>query len=204
MRSDGTRLDFQIILQWVQPGSAVLDLGCGDGDLLELLVREKGVKAQGIEINEQAIYRCVAKGLSVFHDDLDRGLSEYGDKTFDYVILNQTLQQVRKLDEALQEALRVGREVIVGFPNFAHWSARVQLFFRGHTPITPALPYEWHDTPNLHFLSLLDFTHYCQKRHIQIRRAAFLGEKRMIRFRPNLLAQAGIFLISHDQRPKGE
>jgi methionine biosynthesis protein MetW len=204
MRSDGTRLDFQIILQWVQPGSAVLDLGCGDGDLLELLVRAKGVKAQGIEINEQAIYRCVAKGLSVFHDDLDRGLSEYGDKTFDYVILNQTLQQVRKLDEALQEALRVGREVIVGFPNFAHWSARVQLFFRGHTPITPALPYEWHDTPNLHFLSLLDFTHYCQKRQIQIRRAAFLGEKRMIRFRPILLAQAGIFLISHDQRPKGD
>jgi methionine biosynthesis protein MetW len=196
MRSDGTRLDFQIILQWVQPGSAVLDLGCGDGDLLELLVREKGVKAQGIEINEQAIYRCVAKGLSVFHDDLDRGLSEYGDKTFDYVILNQTLQQVRKLDEALQEALRVGREVIVGFPNFAHWSARVQLFFRGKTPITPALPYEWHDTPNLHFLSLSDFADYCGKRGIQIRRHAFWNQRGIVRIMPNLFGLSGLFLIA--------
>lgn len=196
MTSDGARLDFQVILQWIRPGSTVLDLGCGDGDLLELLVREKGVKAQGIEINEQAIYRCVAKGLSVFHDDLDRGLSEYGDKTFDYVILNQTLQQVRKLDEALQEALRVGCEVIVGFPNFAHWSGRVQLFFRGKTPITPSLPYPWYDTPNLHFLSLSDFTDYCRRRGIEILRRAFWGEGGIVRLLPNLFAQNGVFLIA--------
>ncbi len=196
MRSDGTRLDHRLIVQWIPSASTVLDLGCGEGDLLELLAKEKGVKGQGIEIDEQAIYRCVAKGLSVFHDDIDRGLSEYGDKAFDYVILNQTLPQVRKPDEALQEALRVGRYVIVGFPNFAHWSARVQIFFRGKTPITPSLPYPWHDTPNLHFLTLSDFTDYCRKRCIEIRRRAFWGEKGIVRFLPNLFAHSGLFLIA--------
>lgn len=196
MRSDGIRLDHHTILQWVEPASTVLDLGCGDGDLLELLVREKNVKGQGIELSEQAIYRCVAKGLSVFHEDIDRGLSEYGDKTFDYVILNQTLQQVRKPDEVLREALRVGRNVIVGFPNFAHWSVRMQIFFRGKTPVTHSLPYPWYDTPNLHFLTLSDFTDYCQERGIEIRRRAFWGGRGIVRLLPNLIAHTGLFLIS--------
>jgi methionine biosynthesis protein MetW len=134
--------------------------------------------------------------LSVFHDDIDHGLSEYADRSFDYVILNQTLQQVRKLDDALVEAMRVGREVIVGFPNFAHYLARIQIFFRGKTPVTPSLPYEWHDTPNLHFLSISDFVEYCSKRNIKIKKSAFISEKRTIRIFPNVFAQAGIFLIS--------
>jgi methionine biosynthesis protein MetW len=190
-------LDHKAILGWIREGASVLDLGCGDGELLALLVRERHVKAQGIEIDEQAIYQCVAKGLSVFHEDIDHGLSDYADQSFDYVILNQSFQQVKKPDIVLREALRVGREVIVGFPNFAHYQARLQIFFRGRTPVTPSLPYEWHDTPNLHFLSISDFIGYCHERNIKIERAAFAGKKRRIRIRSNLFGLTGIFLISN-------
>ena len=136
MPSKEIPLEYRTILEWVSQGSTVLDLGCGDGELLSLLTRAKNVRAQGIEIDEQAIYQCVAKGLSVFHEDIDNGLSEYGDKSFDYVILYQSFQQVKKPDVVLKEALRVGREVIIGFPNFAHYRARLQIFFKGKTPVT--------------------------------------------------------------------
>ena len=157
MLSKEIPLEYRTIVEWIGDGSSVLDLGCGDGELLSLLIRTKHVRAQGIEIDEQAIYQCVAKGVSVFHEDIDKGLPEYGDNSFDYVILNQSFQQVKKPDVVLKEALRVGREAIVGFPNFVHYSARLQIFFRGRTPVTPSLPYKWHDTPNFHFLSISDF-----------------------------------------------
>jgi methionine biosynthesis protein MetW len=188
--------DHAIILGLVHEGSSVLDLGCGGGDLLSALVREKKVKGQGIEIDDQCLFDCVAKELSVFQDDIDTGLPEYSDYAFDYVILNQCFQQVKKPDIVLAEALRVGRRVIIGMPNFAHISARIQIFFRGRTPVTPSLPYEWHNTPNLHFLSILDFIEYCRKRAITIEQARFLGTQREVRFLPNLFAQTGIFLIS--------
>jgi methionine biosynthesis protein MetW len=196
MNSEKLRLDYQAVLQWVGPGSSVLDLGCGDGELLDLLVRERGARAQGVEINEQAIYQCVARGLSVFHEDIDHGLTGYGERSFDFVILNQSLQQVKKLDVVLQEALRVGRQVIVGFPNFAHYRARSQMFFLGKTPVTPALPFQWHDTPNLHFLSILDFISYCRERKISIDKTAWIGKTRRVTVLPNLFAMTGIFLVS--------
>ncbi len=195
MTAESTLLEYRTILNWVEPGSSVLDLGCGDGTLLALLVEEKGVKAQGIEINEQAIYRCVAKGLSVFHEDIDDGLSGYSNHSFDYVILHQSLQQVRRLDTVLTEAMRIGHRVIVGFPNFVHYRARLQIFLKGRTPVTPSLPYEWHDTPNLHFLSILDFTQYCRRRGFKIEKKAFTGERRKVTILPNLFALTGIFLI---------
>ena len=197
MTSNALPLEYKAILKWIHQGASVLDLGCGDGELLALLVREKKVRAQGIEIDEQAIYQCVAKGLSVFHEDIDNGLSGYGDKTFDYVILNQSLQQVKKPDVVVKEALRVGREIIIGFPNFAHYSARLQIFFKGKTPITPSLPYEWHDTPNFHFLSISDFIEYCHRRNIEIEKSFFIGKHRMVRILPNLFALIGIFLVSN-------
>ena len=188
--------DYRIISDIVDPLSTVLDLGCGNGELLSLLVREKRIKAQGIEIDDKAILECVRKGLSVFHDDIDTGLPEYGDRSFDFVILNQSIQQVKKPGEVLREALRVGNHVIVGIPNFAYIKARAQIFFRGKVPVTPSLPYEWHDTPNLHFLSLLDFTGYCRKRNIRIERAVCFGAGKRVWFLPNLFAQIGIFVIS--------
>ena len=197
MQSESVPLEYRAIIEWIRQGSSVLDLGCGDGELLALLVHEKDVRAQGIEIDEQAIYQCVARGLSVFHEDIDHGLSDYSDQSFDYVILNQSFQQVKNPDIVLQEALRVGRQVIVGFPNFAHYLARLQIFFKGKTPITPSLPHEWHNTPNLHFLSISDFIEYCQKRNITIEKSSFVGKDRGVKIFPNLFALAGIFLISN-------
>ena len=183
-------------MDWVERGASVLDLGCGDGELLERLIEEKQVRAQGIEISEQAIHHCVARGLSVFQEDIDTGLSEYGDKSFDYVVLNQTFQQVKKPDFVLEEALRVGKKTIVGFPNFLYISARLQMFLGGKVPVTPSLPYEWYDTPNLHFLSIADFKEYCRKRNVQIERSAFFAKNKRIKLFPNLFGEIGLFLLS--------
>lgn len=190
------KLEYKIIESLVAVNSTVLDLGCGNGELLSLLVNEKKVKAQGIEISEEAIYQCVAKGMSVFHGDIDTGLAEYGDKSFDYVILNQSMQQVRKPNIVLAEALRVGHKVIVGFPNFVYLPARGQIFFEGRTPVTESLPYRWYNTPNLHFLSIKDFKSFCLENKIKILATYYLGKKRLIKFWPNLLAQNAIFLIT--------
>ncbi len=196
MGYDSVKLEYRIILDWIMDESSVLDLGCHEGELLALIVKEKNARAHGIEIDEQAIYKCVALGLSVSHQDIDNGLSEYGDESFDYVILNQSLQQVKKPDVVLKESLRVGKEVVIGFPNFAHYKARYQIFFRGKTPVTPSLPYEWYETPNLHFLSISDFIDYCHRQNIRIKRTSFIGNTRIAGIFPNLLAQTGLFLIS--------
>ena len=160
------------------------------------MIEQKQIRAQGIELNEQAIHRCVAAGLSVFQEDIDTGLTEYGDKSLDYVILNQTFQQVKKPDFALQEALRVGKQVIVGFPNFCYITDRFQIFFRGRVPVTRSLPYEWYETPNLHFLSIADFNQYCKKRNVQILNSAFVTKNKKIRYQPNLFAEIGLFQLS--------
>ena len=189
------KLEHKVISGWISSGASVLDLGCGDGELLELLIREKQVRAQGIELNDQAIQKCVAGGLSVFQEDIDTGLSEYGDKSFDYVILNQTFQQVKKPDFVLKEALRVGNKTIVGFPNFVNASARFQIFFKGRVPVTKSLPYEWYDTPNLHFLGILDFKEYCKKRGIKVKDSAFIRKNRRVKLFANLFAELGLFLL---------
>jgi len=201
-RYDSTKLEYAVILERVEENSSVLDLGCGTGDLLSLLVQERKVKAQGIEIDEQAIYRCVERGLSVFHGDIDTGLSEYRDKSFDYVILCQSFQQVKKPDMVLREALRVGKEIIVSFPNFAHFRARFQIFFNGKTPVTPSLPYEWHDTPNLHFLSISDFVGYCDRRNVRIVGSAFASGDRRVRMFPNFFAEVGVFFLRETERER--
>lgn len=195
MQYEDIRIDHRIISGLIEPHSAVLDLGCGTGELLYILIKEKNIRGQGIEIDEQAIYKCVAKGLNVFHGDIDTGLAEYRDKSFDYVILNQSLQQIQHVDKALVDASRVGKKVIVGIPNFAYYAARLQLFFRGRVPVTASLPYGWYETPNLHFLSIFDFMDYCRLKRIKIEKSIFLSENRRIKFLPNLFAQAGIFLI---------
>jgi len=189
------RLDHQIISDLVEEKSRVLDLGCGDGVLLALLIHDKGIRGTGIEINEQAIYKCMEKGLTVSHGDIDSGLLDYSNKRFDYVILNESLQEVLNPEKVILEALRVGRKVIVGIPNFCHIGARFQIFFRGRVPVTKQLPYQWYNTPNLRFLSLKDFRHFCQEKSIMIEQERAIIGKNEIRFMPNLLANIGIFLL---------
>ncbi len=196
-----TNLEQDTILSWVRSGASVLDLGCGDGELLARLAAEKGVRAQGVEFNGEAISRCVAAGLSVFQQDIDTGLTEFGDRTFDYVILNQTFQQVKKPDFALKEALRVGKQVIVGFPNFCHIRSRLQILLRGRVPVMASLPYEWYDTPNLHFLSIADFIDYCRRRVVRVEGCAFTAGERRVKILPNLFAETGLFLLSRPSRP---
>jgi methionine biosynthesis protein MetW len=188
--------EFRIFDAWIVEGASVLDLGCGDGVLLAHLISQKQVHAQGIELNEQAIFRCVAEGLNVIQQDIDTGLSEYADKTFDYVILNQTIQQVQKPEFAIQEAIRVGKKVIVGIPNFAHYKIRASIFFKGHVPVTAALPFQWYDTPNSHFLSINDFRDYCKNKSMTIESSFFRTDNRQVKVLPNLLAEYGYFLIS--------
>ncbi len=194
--NDDVRPDHRIILDWVRQGASVLDLGCGDGELLYLLIKEKGVRGHGIEISEDEIYKCVAKGLNILHGDVENGLADYRDRSFDYVILNESLQQIRQLDRVLQDSLRVAKKVVVGFPNFVYYRSRLQILFGGKTPVNAALPYQWYETPNLHFLSILDFIEYCRKKKITIEQRAFLGYNRRVYLFPNLFAQIGIFLIS--------
>ncbi|HYA13228.1 MAG TPA: methionine biosynthesis protein MetW [Syntrophales bacterium] len=195
MASEDIRLDHKIIYSIVAPNSRVLDLGCGEGDLLYPLVRDKQVRAQGIELDDKAIQECVKKGLSVFHDDIEHSLREYPDHSFDYVILNQSMQEVKNVDFVIHEALRIGGKVIVGFPNFAYIKSRLMLFFLGRSPITESLPYLWFDTPNVRFLSITDFTDYCAEKDIRIVEVHYLGEKEIVYLWPNLLAMNAIFVL---------
>jgi len=197
MSSEDIRLDHRIIYSIIEHNSRVLDLGCGEGDLLYPLVRDKQVRAQGIELNAKAIQECVKKGLSVFHDDIENSLREYPDNSFDYVILNQSMQEVRKVDCVIQETLRIGSKVIVGFPNFAYIKSRIMLFFQGRSPITESLPYLWFDTPNVRFLSIADFKDFCAEKNIRIVEAHYLGEKEIVHFWPNLLALNALFVLTN-------
>jgi methionine biosynthesis protein MetW len=181
MTSEEIRLDHSIIYSIIGPETRVLDLGCGEGDLLYPLVRDKQVLAQGIELDDKAIQECVKKGLSVFHDDIEHSLREYPVKNVDFVI---------------HEALRIGSRVIVGFPNFAFIRSRFMLFIRGKAPITKSLPYLWFDTPNVRFLSIDDFRDFCAEKNIRIIEAHYLGERRIVHFWPNLLALNAIFVLA--------
>ena len=190
------RLDHRIICNLVDPNTRVLDLGCGDGDLMSLLVREKGASVQGIELDGEAVQRCVEKGLTVFQGDIETGLVDYPDYAFDDVILNQSMQEVRKVDVVIRESLRVAKRVIVGFPNFAHLRSRATMFFTGRTPVTPSLPYYWYETPNVRFLSIRDFDDFCRNKKLRVLHAVYLGADKRVTYSPNLLARNAIYVLS--------
>jgi methionine biosynthesis protein MetW len=189
------RQDYRIIGEIVEPGSSVLDLGCGEGDLLAWLVEHRNAQARGVEISPSKVRRCVAQGLSVYQSDIDQGLEDYPDNCFDYVILSQTLQESRRPKDVIWEMVRVGRRAIVAFPNFGHWSARLSLLWTGRAPKTRHLPYEWYDTPNIHFVTIFDFEDMIHDQRLTIERSYFLRGDRRVRLWASLFADSAVYLI---------
>jgi methionine biosynthesis protein MetW len=190
------RSDYAIIGEIVEPQTKVLDLGCGEGELLEWLAQTKGVDARGVEISSAKVQRAIARGVSVFQSDIDDGLSGYPDQAFDYVILSQTLQETRHPRQVLREMLRVGRRGIVAFPNFGHWRVRVSMLTSGGAPRTRLFPYEWYESPNIHFLTVHDFENLAALEGIQVDRRYFLAGSRKVRTLPNLMAEVAVYLVS--------
>ena len=194
--------EFKIIANLLPLASRVLDVGCGDGALIEALIKEKNIDARGIELEEDKVKECISKGLSVIEGDAETELSQFPDKAFDFVILSQTLQAFYQPENVLAQLLRIGGKVIISIPNFGYWQIRASLLFFGKMPITKSLPYTWYNTPNLHMCSIKDFYQFCEQKKIKIDRVIGInGEKTSSIHRinlemKNLLSKVGIFLIS--------
>lgn len=194
----GLRAEQALIADWITAGSRVLDLGCGDGQLLAALAHHKGVTGYGIEIDPDNIVSCIERGVNVIHSDLDAGLSEFDAESFDFVIMTQTLQATRFPHELIDEMLRIGRESIVTFPNMGHWKCRAQILL-GRMPVTRHLPNTWYDTPNIHMCTLSDFEDLCADKHLEIlERAAVDSQHHAVPgmgLWPNLLAEIAVYRI---------
>jgi len=199
------RFDLQIIASWIEKGSTVLDLGCGEGDLLYFLKHNKEVKCTGIERKESRVARCIEKGLSVLQGDINAEVLDYPENAFDYVVLSRTLQQVYEPPELIRSILRIGKKGIVSFPNFSYWRVRMQLLLTGYAPITRQLPYEWYNTPNIRVITLKDFRKFSKQVGFKILKEAAINSRsydrsgKFIKFLPDLYATYGIFLIGKDK-----
>jgi len=196
------RFDLHLIASWIKEGARVLDLGCGEGSLLEHLTRHKKVIGSGIERNESRVATCIQKGLTVLQGDINEEVEDYPDDSFDYVILSQTLQQVYAPDDLIRSMLRIGKRGIVSFPNFSHWRVRLQLLTTGHAPVTRQLPYQWYDTPNIRVITLSDFRRFAREVGYRILKEVAIETQtpdrqgNIVRAFPDIRATYGIFLIS--------
>jgi len=196
------RTDQSLIAKWIKHNARVLDLGCGDGALLANLQKKQNVSGYGIEIDEKNIISCLENGVNVIQTDLDAGLSQFDSNTFDYVIMTQTLQAIYYPEKLLTEMTRVGKEAIVTFPNMAHWKCRIQMALGGHMPKSKTLPYEWHNTPNIHLCSLDDFENLCAEKNIEILKRTTVDHAHQINLGmsilPNLLGEVAIYRFRSD------
>jgi len=193
------RIDLNEIQHWIIQNSRILDLGCGDGTLLKFLIDNKQVEGYGLEIDAAQINTCIDKGLNVIEQNLDRGLGNFADKSFDTVIMTQALQTLHFPHLVLDEMLRVGKECIVTFPNFGHWKARFYLATRGRMPVSDLLPYEWYNTPNIHFCTFKDFEVLCRERNIKVIHRQVVNEESgqtLKDFMPNLFGETAIYHLS--------
>ncbi|MEH6388522.1 methionine biosynthesis protein MetW [Pseudomonas profundi] len=194
------RADLQIIEQWIRPNSHILDLGCGDGELLSYLRDSKGVHGYGLEIDPDKISACVRKGVNVIEQDLDKELDNFEDKSFDTVVMTQSLQAMHYPDRVLEDMLRIGKEGILTFPNFAHWRCRLYLGLRGEMPVSDFMPYTWYNTPNIHFCTFRDFEDLCRERSIQILDRLVVDQShqagKLSALWPNLLGEIAIYRVT--------
>jgi methionine biosynthesis protein MetW len=193
------RIDLQIISDWIPDNNArVLDLGCGNGSLLNHL-QQRGIQGYGLEIDNSKFAECIKSNVNVIQADLDQGLPQFSDKSFDFVILSQTLQAIKRPDFLLQEIARVGRQAIIGFPNFGHWKCRLQLSLGGHMPVSRSLPNAWFDTPNIHLCTINDFEKLCLKHHITILSRSIVDHQHKdtlgTRLLPNLFGETALYQI---------
>jgi len=190
------RPELRIIADWISPGSRVLDLGCGGGTLLTHLRDNRQVSGYGLEIDQAKIVQAIDKGINVIQTDLDAGLTEFESNSFDYVVMSQTLQAVHYPERLLEEMLRVGREGIITFPNFGHWSCRLQLLF-GHMPVTPSLPSTWYNTPNIHLCTLQDFEALCNEKAFHILERTVVDHAHQtslpMRLLPNIMGEVALY-----------
>ncbi len=192
------RIDLQVISDWIPNGAHVLDLGCDDGSLLHHL-QQRQVTGYGLEIDNSKFAACIHAGVNVIQGDLDQGLPQFQDQSFDFVILSQTLQAMKRPDFLLDEIVRVGKQAIIGFPNFGHWQCRLQLALGGHMPKSKTLPNEWYDTPNIHLCTVKDFTALCAEKQITILRRSIVNHAHKdtlgTRLLPNLFGQIALYQI---------
>ncbi len=195
-----TRIDYEEIESLIEPNSTVLDIGCGDGQLLANLTADKNIKGVGIEHDQDLVLACVNHGLPIIQHDIEQGLEYYTDKSYDYVIFSQTVQTVKNPEKVFTELLRVGRKVIVSFPNFAHWRCRAQLLLQGKAPVTRQLPFDWCNSPNIHCLSIKDFDRFCRKLRVKVEKRIPLNKTALspVRFAPNLFAEQVIYVTSKE------
>ncbi len=211
------QIDHQLAEQWIKPNSRILDLGCGDGSLLHHLQTNLGIFGYGIEIDQDRINEAISKGLNIIEQDLNDGLARFANNSFDTVVMARALQAVKEPDKLLLDMLRVGREVIVTFPNFAHWQNRIHLGIKGMMPMSEALPYAWYNTPNIHLCTFKDFERLCENHDIQILDTIAINEtpitKHIVKYKlfdklvkksPNLLADVAVYRVSRNKNYKSQ
>ncbi|WP_373698973.1 methionine biosynthesis protein MetW [Neisseria dentiae] len=189
------RDDLQLIYDWIPAGSRVLDLGCGKGELLSALIREKNCSGYGVEIDTEGVLASMERGINVIQADLEQGLQDFDADSFDIIVLSQTIQAMQNTETILQDLTRVAKQAIVSFPNFGYWKNRLQIGLLGHMPVSERMPYQWYNTPNIHWCTLQDFDRLCAKNHIRVLERTVMTAGRRINILPNLLGSLAFYRV---------
>ncbi|OSI11579.1 methionine biosynthesis protein MetW [Neisseria zoodegmatis] len=189
------RDDLQLIYDWIPESSRVLDLGCGNGELLSALIQRKQCTGYGVEIDTEGVIASIERGVSVIQADLEQGLQDFGDNSFDILVLSQTIQAMQNTETILQDLTRVAKQAIVSFPNFGYWRNRLQIGLCGHMPVSERMPYQWYNTPNIHWCTLQDFDRLCAKNHIRVLERTVMTAGKRINILPNLLGSLAFYRV---------